>query len=59
MIGHTLIVVVLVAILADNGGKPAEVRNSWMVPVAYASALAAFLAVYYVGHAALFGTTIT
>jgi hypothetical protein len=59
LIGHTLIVVVLVGIIADNGGKPAELRNSWMLPVAYASALAAFLATYYVGHAALFGTSIT
>lgn len=59
MIGHTLIVVVLVAIVADNGGKRSEeLRDSWMIPVAYASALAAFLAAYYVGHAVLFGTSI-
>jgi hypothetical protein len=60
LIGHTLIVVVLLAIIADNGGKRSEaLRDSWMIPAAYASALAAFLAVYYAGHAVLFGTTIT
>jgi hypothetical protein len=59
LIGHTLIVVVLLGIVADNGGKRAEVRNSWLLPFAYASALALFLSMYYVGHAALFGTSIT
>jgi len=59
LIGHTLIVVVLVGIIADNGvGSTALVRKSWLVPAAYATALAGFLATYYVAHAALFGTSI-
>ena len=51
LIGHTLIVVALFGILADDGGKPARLRDSWLLPVTYAAALALFLAVYYVGHA--------
>ena len=60
MIGHALIVVVLLAIVADNGGKRVEeLRTSWMMPAAYASATALFLAIYYLGHAALYGTSLT
>jgi hypothetical protein len=59
LVGHTLIVVVLLAIVADNGGKAALVRYPWLVPAAYAGALSAFLAVYYAAHALLFGTSIT
>ena len=58
LIGHTLIVVALFGILADDGGKQARVRDSWLMPFAYAASLAVFLAVYYVGHAELFGTSI-
>lgn len=59
LVGHTLIVVVLLAIIADGGGKAALVRFPWLVPFGYASALAGFLAVYYLAHALLFGTAIT
>ena len=60
LIGHTLIVVVLVAIVADDGGKRAQsLRHSWSMPLAYAASLALFLALYYVGQAALFGSSIT
>jgi hypothetical protein len=58
LIGHSLIVVSLLAIAADNGGTAARLRDSWLLPVAYAASLAGFLATYYVGHAALFGTKI-
>jgi hypothetical protein len=58
LIGHTLIVVALLGIVADAGGKPARMRDSWVLPVAYAASLIAFLTVYYAGHAALFGTAI-
>ena len=59
LIGHTLIVVVLLAIVADNGGKRVEeLRSSWMMPAAYASAMAFFLAIYYLGHAMLYGTSV-
>jgi len=58
LIGHTLIVVALVGIVADDGGKPLRARDSWLLPVGYAASLALFLATYYVAHAALFGTAI-
>jgi len=58
LIGHSLIVVALVGIIVDDGGKAARLRDSWLIPVAYAASLVAFLATYYAGHAALFGTTI-
>jgi hypothetical protein len=58
LIGHSLIVVALLAIVADDAGKAARLRDSWVLPVGYAAALVVFLASYYAGHAALFGTTI-
>jgi hypothetical protein len=59
LIGHTLIVVVLLAIVADNSGKRVEeLRSSWMIPAAYAASLGFFLAIYYFGHALLFGTSV-
>jgi hypothetical protein len=58
LIGHTLIVVALLAILADDGGKPARLQRPWLLPFSYVSALILFLALYYVGHAELFGTSI-
>jgi hypothetical protein len=59
LIGHTLIVVALLAIIADDGGKPVtRLRYSWIIPMAYASSLALFLAAYYFGHELLFGTTV-
>jgi hypothetical protein len=58
LIGHSLIIVALFGIIADDAGKPAKVRDSWLIPVAYASSLAIFLATYYFAHAALFGTTV-
>jgi hypothetical protein len=59
LIGHTLIVVVLLAIIADRREMTVELRHTWMAPIGYASALAGFLAVYYAAHAMLFGTSIT
>jgi len=55
LVGHTLIVVVMLAVVADSGGKAALVRHPWLVPLGYASALSGFLAVYYAGHSILFG----
>jgi len=60
LIGHTLIVVVLFGIIADNPHREAKlVRYPWLVPAAYAGALALFLGAYYVMHAALYGTSLT
>ena len=59
MIGHTLIIAALLALIADNGGKKELVRYPWLVPVGYATSLALFLAFYYSAHAVLFGTSLT
>ena len=57
-IGHSAIVVVLLAVAADNGGARATRPRLLFAPVSYGIALAGFLAAYYVAHAALFGTAI-
>jgi hypothetical protein len=59
LIGHSLIVVVLLAIVGDNRGRHELVRYPWLLPVGYAGALSLFLAVYYAAHSLLFGTPIT
>jgi hypothetical protein len=58
LIGHTLIVVAFLGIIADDGGKPARLRDCWLLPFGYASSLAAFLMTYYTVHKMLFGTSI-
>jgi hypothetical protein len=58
LIGHSLIVVALLGIIADDAKQTARLRDSWLLPVSYAAALVLFLTVYYAGHAALFGTAI-
>ena len=58
LIGHSLIVVVLLAAVVEKDGKSAWTRYPWLVPVGYASALALFIGVYYVAHALLFGSSI-
>jgi len=61
-IGHALIIVVLVAIAADNVRAPEQQQqqgwNSLLAPAAYCVALAAFMAIYYLSHAAIFGSTL-
>jgi hypothetical protein len=57
-IGHALIIVVLIAVAADNVTVSERRWNSLLGPAAYCAALAAFLTVYYVSHAAIFGTAI-
>ena len=56
-IGHALIIVALLAIVADTGSTK-QLFKPVLLPAAYATVLAAFLAVYYVSHAAIFGSTI-
>ena len=43
LIGHSLIVITLVGIVADDGGKTARLRELWLLPFAYAASLAGFL----------------
>lgn len=58
LIGHSLIVVALAGIIADDAGAPTRLRHSWLIPFAYASSLALYLATYYYSHAALYGTSV-
>jgi hypothetical protein len=60
--GHSVIIVVLLAIIADDAGTGAP-RRVWWRPVlapalGYGIALAGFLFAYYAAHDLLFGTTI-
>jgi len=59
LIGHTLIVAALLAIIADKRVDKVLVRYPWLAPVGYASALGLFLSMYYVAHALIFGTSLT
>lgn len=54
-IGHALIVVALLAILADDAKALVRIRHMAMAPFAYASALAFFLFIYYGAHDAVYG----
>lgn len=55
-IGHSLIIVVLLAVVADNRRESKLARFTWLSPVGYASALGAFLGLYFLAHAAIFGS---
>jgi hypothetical protein len=57
-IGHSAIIIVLLAIAADNARVPVQKRALLLTPVGFGTALAGFLAIYYVAHAAFFGTSI-
>ncbi|WP_375465781.1 hypothetical protein [uncultured Methylobacterium sp.] len=54
-IGHSGIIVVLIAIAADEARVAATRRDVALAPAYYGVALAGFLALYYVGHAAMYG----
>ena len=58
-IGHAPIIAVLLVVIGDQAREPQPARGLVLLPVQYGAALAAFIALYYVGHAALFGTTLT
>ncbi|SFL90038.1 hypothetical protein [Methylobacterium pseudosasicola] len=54
-IGHSGIIVVLLAIAADDVRMAVRARHVVLAPAWYGAALAIFLFLYYAGHAALFG----
>ena len=54
-IGHSGIIVVLVAIAADDARIAIRRRDVALAPAYYAVALTGFLTLYYVGHAAMYG----
>ena len=58
LVGHALIVIALLSIIADDAVEVPRLRHSWLLPFGYVTSLVLFLTVYYAGHAALFGTTI-
>ncbi|WP_336491654.1 hypothetical protein [Methylobacterium nigriterrae] len=54
-VGHSGIIVVLLGIAADDARVAIRRRHVALAPAYYAAALACFLALYYVGHAVLYG----
>ena len=52
-----LAITVAVPAIADNAGEAKLVRYPWLVPAAYAGAIALFLASYYLVHAAVYGVS--
>src|SRR6202051_3141251 len=58
LVGHALIVIALLSIIADDAVEVPRLRHSWLLPFGYVTSLVLFLTVYYAGHAALFGRTI-
>jgi hypothetical protein len=57
-IGHAPIIVVLLAIIADDTAVTIKLRQQLLAPAAYCVALAGFLAIYYGAHTVLFGARI-
>ena len=58
LIGHSLIVVALSASSSMMAAEPSRCGIAGYFRSLIASSLAIFLATYYFGHAALFGTTV-
>ncbi|MET3912896.1 hypothetical protein ABID59_007270 [Bradyrhizobium sp. S3.3.6] len=58
VIGHSAIIVVLVAIVCDTRQAASDYRSPWLAPAGLCAALTVTLFAYYVGHAAAFNTTI-
>jgi hypothetical protein len=54
LIGHSMIIVVLLAIMADRDRQSGVIRYPWLLPVGYASSLTVFVLSYYLAHAALY-----
>ncbi|MGO4712799.1 hypothetical protein [Bradyrhizobium sp. 2TAF24] len=57
-IGHSAIIAVLFAIMADDRVQVGDRRHPILAPLSMSAALVATLLVYYVGHAALFSTAV-
>jgi hypothetical protein len=58
LIGHSLIVVVLLAIVADSHRTSELARKPWLLPFGISSALALVIGMYYGTHALIYGTSI-
>ncbi len=57
-IGHAGVIGVLFALMLDDAKAQPSLRRIATLPIGFGTALAAFIGVYYVAHAALYGTTI-
>ena len=57
-VGHSCIIAVLLAIVADDARVPVRHRAALLVPFSYSTALASFLVTYYGLHTAMFGGTL-
>jgi hypothetical protein len=57
-IGHSAIIGVLIAIICDNRLAESDRRVPWLAPVVLCAALTVTLSAYYLGHAAIFNTSI-
>jgi hypothetical protein len=57
-IGHSAIIAVLLAIVCDNRPAGSDRRVPWLAPVGLCAGLTVTLFAYYVGHAAIFNTSI-
>ena len=57
LIGHSPIIVVMLALAADRGRQGVLAQYPWLIPIGYATALATSLALYYGSHALLFGSS--
>ncbi len=57
-IGHAGVIGVLFALMLDDAKAQPSLRRIATLPIGFGAALAAFIGVYYVAHAALYGTTI-
>ena len=57
-IGHAGVIGVLFALMRDDAKRLPSVKEIVALPFGFGASLAGFLGVYYVAHAALFGTTI-
>jgi hypothetical protein len=55
LVGHSLIIVVLFAIAADNERQHVLLRYPWLIPFGYVAALSSSIVLYYGAHAVLFG----
>jgi hypothetical protein len=57
-IGHSCIIVVMLAVLADNERSQIRRRTFFLTPLSYSAALATFLLGYYGLHSVMFGTVL-
>jgi hypothetical protein len=57
-IGHSCIIAVMLAVLADDARAPVRRHAVFLMPVSYSATLAAFVVAYYGMHTVLFGTVV-